>query len=91
MLYLFKDRSYVEKVSKFTVYKRAGCYCGKRNSHNRCLCPEKFSTQHAESFVVAGQDPTVVLINLGVMDSPVPLNSNSSQRSQIVVLVLLQV
>ena len=36
-------------------------------------------------------DKILVLINLGVMDSPVPLNSNSSQRSQIVVLVLLQV
>ena len=38
-----------------SLHKRACCYCGKRNSHNRCLCPEKFSAQHAESFIVVGQ------------------------------------
>ena len=38
-----------------SLHKRA-CYCGKRNSHNRCLCPEKFAAQQAESFVVTGQD-----------------------------------
>ena len=35
-----------------SLHKKACCYCGKRNSHNRCLCPEKFSTQPTESFVV---------------------------------------
>ena len=39
-----------------SLHKRACCYCGKRNSHNQCLCPEKFSTQHAESFIFTGQD-----------------------------------
>jgi len=39
-----------------SLHKKACCYCGKRNNHNQCLCPENFSTQHVESFKVTGQD-----------------------------------
>ena len=35
------------------LHKRACHHCGKRDGHNRCLCPEKFSGQNAESFLVS--------------------------------------
>ena len=31
--------------------KKSCCYCGKKGSHNRCLCPQKFTRQVTESFV----------------------------------------
>ena len=54
------------------------------------VCVQKSSQPSMQNLLLL-LDKILVLINLGVMDSPVPLNSNSSQRSQIVVLVLLQV
>ena len=31
--------------------KKSCCYCGKKGSHNRYLCPQKFTRQVTESFV----------------------------------------
>ena len=31
--------------------KKSCYYCGKKDSHNRCLCPQKFTRQVTESFV----------------------------------------
>ena len=73
-----------------SLHKRACCYCGKRNSHNRCLCPEKFSAQCAESFVAAGQDHNS---DLPVLSSAESLNqqsiSKSNNSSETLVLLLV--
>ena len=34
--------------------KKSCCYCGKKGSHNRCLCPQKFTRQVTESFMTTG-------------------------------------
>ena len=56
-----------------SLHKRACCYCGKRNSHNRCLCPEKFAAQRAELFVVTGQDHN--------SDLPISIDLSTAQSS----------
>ena len=56
-----------------SLHKIACCHCGKRNSHNRCLCPEKFAAQRAESFVVTGQDHN--------SDVPVTIDLSTAQSS----------
>jgi len=67
-----------------SLHKRACCYCGKRNSHNRCLCPDKFSVQHAESFVVTGQDHNPELpvdADLSSTNSPVQLQQSDTSTA----------
>ena len=32
--------------------KKSCCYCSRRESHNRCLCPQKFGRQVTETFIV---------------------------------------
>ena len=62
-----------------SLHKRACCYCGKQNSHNRCLCPEKFPDQRAESFVVTDQDHNSDLP--GSVDLSSAQNSTQQQQS----------
>ena len=31
--------------------KRSCCYCGRKGSHNRCVCPQKFTRQETENFM----------------------------------------
>ena len=56
-----------------SLHKRACCYCGKRISHNRCLYPENFAAQRAESFIITGQDQN--------SDFPVSIDLSAAQSS----------
>ena len=31
--------------------KKSCCYCGRKGSHNRCVCPQKFTRQETENFM----------------------------------------
>ena len=38
--------------------KKSCCYCSRRGSHNRCLCPQKFGRQSTEAFMTNTIDST---------------------------------
>jgi len=38
--------------------KKSCCYCSRRGSHNRCLCPQKFGRQVTDTFMTNTIDAT---------------------------------
>jgi len=60
-----------------SLHKRACCYCGKWNSHNRCLYSYK-------SFVVTGQDHNPELpvdADLSSTNSPIQLQQSDTSTA----------
>ena len=64
------------------LHKRACHHCGKRDGHNRCLCPERFSVKHADSLLVSKQNSDFTdKLELSSTNNGTSNNDHSPQQS----------
>ena len=80
--------------------KKSCCYCGRKGSHNRCVCPQKFTRQETENFMAtecseSSENTTTVTSNESVKKNNQSTDTVNSSATPMLLAsgekVLLQI
>ena len=87
--YIFLKVGHVSKDCP-SSQKKSCCYCGKKGSHNRCLCPQKFTRQVTENFMTTGCNVPSDGIDATVACTEFVKDTDDSIKLMLLILILLQ-